>query len=119
VIILADEAIHEKVGGLSATAFGISCPFEIALALMIVSTAYSTFFLPYIAPDKTVPTTDSKTTGGAILNRMTSFLSPLKAFVPRRVTTRDGRTSRYYGVFFLGSGVFLGVVSVFTLDSDK
>jgi hypothetical protein len=75
---------------------------------MIISTAYSALLLPYVAPEK-IDDAENNTKKG-ILTRVTTFVSPLKAFVPRRLRRANGNTSRYYGVSLLGAGVFLGVV---------
>ncbi|KAL3427584.1 major facilitator superfamily transporter [Phlyctema vagabunda] len=96
------------LGGLSGDIFGIRRPFEIAFFLMIFSTIYSSVFLPSIATSSlSSPAKESTTRKNAVA----SFFGPAKLFVPPKITLANGKTQRYWGVFFLGAGVFWGVLA--------
>ena len=40
------------------------------------------------------------------------FFAPLKILVPQRLLLPDGKIKKHYGVIFLCSGIFVGVVSL-------
>lgn len=95
------------MGGIVGDMFGIRRPFEVAMALMLLSTFYSIFFLPYIPPSQKTESEAENST----MKRAAGVLAPMKLFIPTRIVMPDGRIRRHYGVLLLGAGVFLGVVS--------
>lgn len=94
-----------SVGGLTGDIFGIVSPYQIAFLLMLVSTIYSTVFLPYTPPTVTINATTEKTH-----RSIGDFAGPLKMFLPEVYVKSNGASSKYFGRLFLGLGVFMGVV---------
>lgn len=74
---------------------------------MFVSTFYTFFFLPYIAP-ATDPSSGDKPKAS---HSLTGFLAPAKLFAPQLYKLSNGKLSKQYGVLFLGLGVFFGVLA--------
>lgn len=85
-------------------AIDIRAPFDVAFFSFLVSTLYTRAFLPYISPDSM---SDKKPAGG-----VSGFLAPLKILVPQHLRLADGKVKKHYGVIFLCSGIFVGVVSI-------
>lgn len=92
------RAVGFTGGGVVADTFRIINTFQITLGLLIFSTFFSFFFLPYIAPTP-VPAGTKK--GGCF-----SFLDSLKVFLPRKV---DGK--RRWSLTALGVGEFLAALA--------
>lgn len=86
-------------------ALDIRAPFDVAFVSFILSSIYSRFALPYISPDSM---SDSKKPGQ---QGISGFLAPLKILVPQRLRLADGKLRKHFGVIFLCSGIFIGVVS--------
>jgi len=85
-------------GGIVADTFRLINTFQVTLGLLIFSTLFSAFFLPYI-PSPPAPAAGSKPGGWF------SFLSSFHVFLPRKV---DGQ--RRWSLFALGIGEFLAVL---------
>ena len=90
-----------SLGGLTTDLFGAPWCFRVTWCLLLLSSAMSLFFLPYIAP-----VAKPAGGGGKGVGRF-AFLAPLRMFVPRKL--ENGAT--YYGVSLLAVGVFGGVLA--------
>jgi MFS family permease len=104
--IMFGTAVGYLVGGQSGDIFGIRRPYEVAFFLMLFSTTYTLFCLPYISP--TVQNTERNLRSK---KDPISFFGPLHMFRPRRYRLPNGRISTHWGVFLLGAGVFWGVLA--------
>ena len=85
-------------------AINIQAPFDVACISFLIAVVYAWVALPYISPESM---SDSKGPGHT---GVSGFLAPLKILVPQRLRLADGTLKRHYGVIFLCSGIFLGVV---------
>lgn len=93
------------VGGTLGDEFGVQRPFEVSFCMFMLTIVYDFIFVPYIDPKSLSDGKESKQRGlGAIFGQ-------LRVLAPQRVRLADGRIVRHYGVIFLATGVFLGVVS--------
>ena len=99
-------AIGFTLGGLAGDFWGAPAPFEITLCLLILSTLFSRFFLPYIPP-ATAPLAADGSPAEAVKSSAFSFLHCLKVFLPTERT--DGKKRKFWGLTLLGLGSFLGV----------
>lgn len=110
----SNGALHPlfvAAGGLTGDMFGAPAPFQVTLILLILSTILSGVFLPYIPPASppSAAKDGAKASGGGVFG----FLSPLKVFLPRVIEKEDGGDgTNYWGLTFLGSGTFLGVLAL-------
>lgn len=103
---MAGTALGYTVGGLAGDYINLAAPFEITFCLLVASTFFTAFFLPYIPPAKQVEATDGVTPKQSSANG--GPLACLRIFVPRKI--EDGR-GRYWGLTLLGLGAFLGVLA--------
>jgi hypothetical protein len=87
-------------------AIDIRAPFDVAFIAFLISAVYARFALPYISPDS-MSNGNKNVKGGSA----SGFLAPLRILVPQRIVTADGKRKKHYGVIFLCSGIFVGVVS--------
>ncbi len=86
--------------------WGIRRPFDVAFYSFLISTLYVRLAMPYIPPE--VPSgSDSKQQSKGLAE----FFAPLRVLIPQRLVLESGRSKKHYGVMFLCTGVFLGVVS--------
>lgn len=83
----------------------IRAPFDVAFVAFLVASVYSRLALPFISPDSM---TDGKKPGQ---RGISGFFAPLRVLVPQKLRLANGMTRRHYGVIFLCSGIFVGVVS--------
>lgn len=90
-------------------AWGIRKPFEVAFFSFLISTFYVRVAIPYIDAESLPSGSKPNSKGPA------EFLAPLRVLAPQRVILGSGVLSKHYGVVFLCSGVFLGVVSIIRL----
>ena len=103
---LKTGAVGFLLGGLAGDSFGITSPFQIALAMMITSTFYSAFLLPYVKP---VGVAESP---GAPAKGLAALMGPTRMLLPQMWRLPDGRVKKLWGAPLLALGVFLGVVSL-------
>lgn len=99
-------AIGFTLGGLAGDLWGAPAPFEITLCLLVLSTLFSRFFLPYIPP-ATAPLSADGSPAEVVKSSAFSFLHCLKVFLPTERT--DGKKGKFWGLTLLGLGSFLGV----------
>lgn len=105
-VAMAGTALGYTVGGLAGDLIGPVAPFEITFGLLVASTFFTAFFLPYIPPatpepaESDIGSKQAGSTGGP--------LACLRVFVPRK---NDDGKGRYYGLTLLGLGAFLGVLA--------
>jgi len=92
-------------GGMIGDTWGIRRPFEVAFYSFLLSTLYVRVAMPYI-PAEALSGGDSKQSKG-----LAGFFAPLRVLIPQRLVLESGRLQKHYGVLFLCTGVFLGVVS--------
>lgn len=87
-------------GGWSGDNLGILSPFEIAVALTLLSLVFALAFIKStpLGLDNAIVTKPGSNSKG--------FLGPLKVFLPRKQGS-----GRYYGLSVMGCGIFVGVVS--------
>ncbi len=108
------------VGGIVGDTFGIVRPFQVAFFLFCLSSIYALSTMPYISPESLTSTNGKPGSGsgsGSGSNQkrrggLAGFFEPLKVLAPQRIRLNTGRVVKHYGVFFLCSGVFLGVVRI-------
>ncbi|KAI1307083.1 major facilitator superfamily domain-containing protein [Xylaria venustula] len=105
-VLMLGVSLGLIVGGLLAEEFGIETPFELAAVSFLVCTTYVLSFVPYIDP-KDLSTDNDRHKGKGLLG----FLSPLKVLGPQKVRLADGRARKHYGILFLASGIFTGVLA--------
>lgn len=95
-IFMLGSSIGYTLGGTAERYLGYLAPFQLAFVLLCFSTVFGMFFLPHFTPEhKQKPDA-----------RKTSFLAPLKVFIPRKVGNR-----RDYNLLFLGLGTFFSVLA--------
>jgi hypothetical protein len=92
-------------GGMIGDAWGIRRPFEVAFYSFLISTMYVRIAIPYIAAESLSSGSKSDSKG------LAGFFAPLRVLAPQKVILASGVMKKHYGVVFLCSGVFLGVVS--------
>ncbi|OAA59572.1 Major facilitator superfamily domain, general substrate transporter [Niveomyces insectorum RCEF 264] len=83
--IMLGLAIGFLLGGLVGDTFGIIRPFQVAFFLFCFASVYA--------------------------RGLAGFFQPLKVLAPQSIRLSTGRVARHYGVFFLCSGVFLGLAT--------
>lgn len=86
-------------------AVNIRAPFDVAFISFLISALYVRIALPYISPESM--SDGNKPSRGGIAG----FLAPLRILIPQRLRLANGNLKKHYGVMFLCSGIFLGVVS--------
>lgn len=74
---------------------------------MVVSTIYTIFFLPYIAPEQQ-PLVELKKKASQGLS---AIFAPVKQFAPQLFQLPNGKVNKRYNVLLLGLGVFFGVLA--------
>ncbi|KAK4167477.1 6-hydroxy-D-nicotine oxidase [Cladorrhinum sp. PSN259] len=92
-------------GGIIGDTWGIRRPFEVACCSFLVATLYAAVAVPYISPESLA---DGKKNQGKGFSQL---FAPLRVLIPQRVLLESGAIKKHYGVLFLCSGVFLGVVA--------
>ena len=96
-------AVGGLIGGILAEEFDIITPFQVTLALFLLSTIYVLLCLPYIPPSK--KSTSSKPSGP------TKISGPLKTLMPSKWILPSGQLQTEYGAVILAAGVFLAVLA--------
>jgi len=91
------------IGGIISDVFGIISPFRVTLILFLSSSLYVLLAIPRIPPTKAVAAQAS--------NGLPKFFGPLKIFTLQRWVLSSGRIETQYGMIFLATGVFLGVLA--------
>lgn len=86
------------LGGLTGDRYSTAAPFKVTLCLLLSSTVFAAFFLPYLPP------TEGKKEGEG--KKGESFLNPLRVLLPK---TRDGKRGKDWNVTTLGAGAFFSV----------
>ncbi|KAI2640211.1 major facilitator superfamily transporter [Xylaria nigripes] len=102
--IMLGTAFGFLLGGVLGDVYGIRRPFEIAFFLFIFSTLFAIFFMPTNISSET---SDGKQLGPGL----DGFFAPLKVIVPRLYRLDSGKIIENYGLIFLASGIFLGVLA--------
>ena len=103
------------LGGLAGDKFGTPAPFQITFCLLVLSTLFTRFCLPYIPPAASLPPTSTDTDSDEVASKPApkestfSFLHCLKVFLPQ--THTDGRGGRFWGLTLLGTGCFMAVLA--------
>ncbi|KAH8888435.1 MFS general substrate transporter [Thozetella sp. PMI_491] len=98
------QGIGQFVGGTIGNTFGIQRPFEVAFCNLLFSSLFVSVALPYISPS-------SMADGKSKVKGIAAFFAPLKVLRPQKLRLPDGTVKKHYGVLFLCSGVFIGVVA--------
>jgi hypothetical protein len=114
---MAGTALGYTVGGLAGDYISPVAPFEITFCLLVASTLFTAFFLPYIPPATPAPA-ESTVQGDGPKEAAVSGgpLACLRVFIPRK--NDDGR-GRYWGLTLLGLGAFMGVLATaFVVRND-
>ncbi|KAJ6567545.1 major facilitator superfamily domain-containing protein [Mycena sp. CBHHK59/15] len=118
-------AVGYMVGGLANDYIGISAPFEITFCLLVGSTLFTAFLLPYIPPAVQQPSPETPVSGTASSASSTlvaeeqeepekkpeslfSFLNCLQVFLPAKYAHRSGT---FWGLTLIGVGAFGGVLA--------
>lgn len=104
--VMFGTAIGFLLGGLTGDIFGIRSPFQIAFALMSLSSIYVLIFLPYIAPPPAIAASKSIQSQG-----LARFIGPARMFAAERFVLPNGKVAWQYGIPLLGLGVFFGVLA--------
>ena len=100
------DNLLSAAGGMIGDAIDIRAPFDVAFVSFLLASIYARLALPYISPESM---SDGKKAGQQ--RGISAFLAPLKILVPQRLRLADGRLRKHYGVIFLGTGIFTGVVA--------
>ncbi|KAJ7110649.1 hypothetical protein C8R44DRAFT_261967 [Mycena epipterygia] len=98
-------------GGLSNDFFGLSAPFEITFCLLVGSTLFTAFCLPYIPPGGFPSKTDPNSSSGQEPKNdesLFAFLHCLRIFLPAKYA--DGK-GRFWGLPLLAFGAFWSVMA--------
>ncbi|KAF7549469.1 hypothetical protein G7Z17_g6350 [Cylindrodendrum hubeiense] len=103
--IMLGQGIGYLTGGMIGDSIDIRAPFDVAFISFILAGIYAWIALPYISPESMV---DSKKPGQG---NASGFLAPLRILVPQRLRLENGKLKKHYGVIFLCSGIFLGVLA--------
>ncbi|KAF4119981.1 Major Facilitator Superfamily [Geosmithia morbida] len=104
--IMLGQGIGFLIGGMIGDAIDIRAPFDVAFVFFLVASVYVRFALPYIPPDSLSDAKKADREGG-----IAGFLAPLRILVPQRLRLASGAVRRHYGVIFLCSGIFVGVLA--------
>ncbi|KAJ7183826.1 major facilitator superfamily domain-containing protein [Mycena filopes] len=94
-------------GGLSNDYINLSAPFEITFCLLVASTFFTAFCLPYIPVGRRRELDARKEKDDS--DSVFSFLHCLKIFFPAKYA--DGSKGRFWGLPLLGLGAFLSVTA--------
>ncbi|KAF4341680.1 major facilitator superfamily transporter [Fusarium beomiforme] len=104
-VIMLAQGIGYLTGGMIGDAIDIRAPFDVAFGSFILAGIYVWCALPYISPE-------SMSNGGSTGQKGASgFLAPLKILTPSKLRLADGRVKNHFGVIFLCSGIFFGVLA--------
>ncbi|KAM5372995.1 hypothetical protein ACJZ2D_007206 [Fusarium nematophilum] len=103
--IMLGQGIGYLTGGMIGDAIDIRAPFDVAFISFILAGIYTWIALPYISPESM---SDGQKPGQ---QGVSGFLAPLKILTPQKLRLADGKLKRHYGVIFLCSGIFLGVIA--------
>lgn len=98
------QSLGYLLGGYLSDTFGIAAPFQVTLALFLLSSLYILIALPSVQ-NASVPESVEK------VSSMSAFMAPLKLYIPTKWIQKDGKTRKEYGVLLLGAGAFLGVLA--------
>lgn len=85
-------------------AIDIRAPFDVAFVSFLIAALYARVALPYMAPGSMSDGNKGPQKG------VSGFLAPLKILAPQKLRLSDGKLRKHFGVLFLCSGIFLGVV---------
>ncbi|KAL6364443.1 hypothetical protein LRP88_01844 [Fusarium phalaenopsidis] len=103
--IMLGQGLGYLTGGMIGDAIDIRAPFDVAFVSFILAGIYVFFSLPYISPE-------SMSNGQKPGQRgVSGFLAPLRVLTPQKLRLKDGKYRKHYGVIFLCSGIFLGVLA--------
>lgn len=94
------------VGGQIGELVGIIAPFGLAFFFFNLSSLIARLTLPYIPPPPA-----PKVKKGANSSKGLSFLEPLRVLSPQTIRLQNGTVRKHYGVLYLCTGIFTGVVS--------
>ncbi|KAK4445137.1 hypothetical protein QBC34DRAFT_413604 [Podospora aff. communis PSN243] len=103
--IMLGQGIGYLTGGMIGDEWGIKRPFQVAFCSFLLSALYIQATLPLITPESM---SDGKKPP---VKGITAFLAPLKVLLPQKLALSSGKITKHYGVLFLCSGVFLGVLA--------
>lgn len=95
-------------------AINVRAPFDVAFIFFLISSVYARTALPYISPESM---SDAKKPGQQ--QGVSGFFAPLRILLPQRLRLADGRLRRHYGVLFLCSGIFIGVVRLYHILATR
>ncbi|KAI6279460.1 hypothetical protein MCOR28_000865 [Pyricularia oryzae] len=102
--LMLGQAIGFLAGGMLGDSFGIRRPFETAFVCFLIATVYVRLAIPYLPPS-------ADAAGSKAPRGVKGFFAPLKVLKPQKVRPANGQVKKHYGVFFLCSGVFMGVLA--------
>ncbi|KAK4686960.1 hypothetical protein P7C73_g3162, partial [Tremellales sp. Uapishka_1] len=103
-IMMLGSSVGYTFGGMLDYFLGRLASFQAAFTLLVFCTIFGSLFLPYIDPRA------ANTESMAKAPKKTSFLAPLKLFIPRKKEV-DGRLKRDYNLLLMGAGAFLSVLA--------
>ncbi|KAJ4172097.1 hypothetical protein NW754_007695 [Fusarium falciforme] len=103
--IMLGQGLGYLTGGMIGDAIDIRAPFDVAFVSFILAGIYVFFSLPYISPESM---SNSQKPGQ---QGVSGFLAPLRVLTPQTLRLKDGKYRKHYGVIFLCSGIFLGVLA--------
>jgi MFS family permease len=98
------SSIGFLLGGLISDGAGLKIPFYVAFVMFLVSCLYILIFLPSVEAEASAQDQNN-------VKSVSSFLAPLKLYIPSKWVTPDGRRHTEFGVLLLGLGAFLGVLA--------
>ncbi|KAJ4248590.1 hypothetical protein NW757_008238 [Fusarium falciforme] len=103
--IMLGQGLGYLTGGMIGDAIDIRAPFDVAFVSFILAGIYVFFSLPYISPESMSNGQKPGQQG------VSGFLAPLRVLTPQTLRLKDGKYRKHYGVIFLCSGIFLGVLA--------
>ncbi|KAK5653415.1 hypothetical protein OQA88_8900 [Cercophora sp. LCS_1] len=103
--IMLGQGIGYLSGGIIGDTWGIQKPFEVAFCSFLISVAYIRVAIPYLSPESMSDGKKPEVKG------LAGFFAPLRVLAPQKLLLSSGKLSKHYGVLFLCSGVFLGVLA--------
>lgn len=107
-IHMLGSAVGYTVGGTIERLLGPLAPFNVAFVCLVFCTFFAAVSLPYIDPRTEIT---GKNGQSVSKKKKRGLFSPLKVFIPRRVTSQSGKSRLDTNVFFLGVGTFTSVLA--------
>ncbi|KAI6784144.1 uncharacterized protein J7T54_004690 [Emericellopsis cladophorae] len=100
--LMLGNGVGVLLGGVVGDAIEIRAPFCIAFVSFLLSSTFARFTLPYISVESM---SDGKQSADA------GLLAPLRVLKPQGLRLPSGAKRKHYGVIFLCTGIFVGVIA--------